>query len=75
MIDTRKQYIRTQISRWDFYNALEEVQTHPLANPALDPQMTEVYRKAILSQIEDLEQELAEYEAKHGPWVNGKVPE
>lgn len=58
MIKNRKQYIQAQISRWAFYNSLEN-----LEYASLGIEMAKVYRESILSQIADLEKEIEEYEA------------
>ena len=61
MIRNEREYELTKVQSDKFSRALADANAHSSENPLLD----EIERKALRSQLDDLNRELAQYEAFH----------
>ena len=61
MIRNERQYRITKARASDFEKSLEALGTAPRSD--LDPRFVEIQRRAVRSQLEDLLEEIADYEA------------
>ncbi len=63
MIKNERQYKITRAQAVRFSNALESLRQRPDAGDSLHPLIAKAQKDAIISQLEDLESELREYES------------